>query len=142
MTEHLRRALIHDEGIRLKPYVCPAGKLTIGVGRNIEDNGISLDEAMHLLESDIERTRSELRRTDFWSFVADDPVRSAVLINLCFNIGLSRLLGFKKMIAAIKAKDWGRAADEMKNSLWYRQTGNRARRLVEEMRTGQFKDLK
>jgi len=116
--------IIKHEGLKLKPYICPAGKLTIGVGRNIEDNGISEDEAMYLLENDIKRCENELREI-FPNFDSlPENVRIA-LIDMDFNLGKPRFLQFKKMIAAIKEGDFKRAAEEAKNSKWCRQVGSR-----------------
>ena len=122
--------IIKHEGLKLKPYICPAGKLTIGVGRNIEDNGISEDEAMYLLENDIKRCESELREI-FPNFDSlPENVRIA-LIDMDFNLGKPRFLQFKKMIAAIKEGDFKRAAEEAKNSKWCRQVGSRCEDVCE-----------
>ncbi|MBL4707088.1 MAG: glycoside hydrolase family protein [Flavobacteriales bacterium] len=126
-----------DEGLRLKPYRCSAGKLTIGVGRNIEENGISEEEAIHLLKNDIERSDREVD-----SVFTDSQIKSLsnqrkeVLVNMMFNLGKKKFLKFKKMIDAIQFKNWGRAADEMLDSKWAAQVGRRALRLANIMRTG------
>ena len=91
--------LILHEGLRLKPYRCTAGKLTIGVGRNLEDKGISHDEAMILLRNDIAEVTAQLEQFDW--FRALGPVRRKVLIDMCFNLGMAGLLGFQKMIEAL-----------------------------------------
>jgi lysozyme len=65
-----------------------------------------------------------------------DEVRQRVLANMCFNMGITRLLKFRNMLGAIQLKNWDRAADEMVNSPWYTQVGARAVRLVQAMRTG------
>lgn len=127
--------LILHEGMRLRPYRCTAGKLTIGVGRNLEDKGISHDEAMMLLRNDIKEITRQLER--FGWFRTLGPVRRKVLIDMCFNLGIQGLLGFQKMIEALKRADYGRAADEMVNSRWYGQVGERGRRLERMMRTGE-----
>ena len=127
--------LILHEGLRLKPYRCTAGKLTIGVGRNLEDKGISHDEAMMLLRNDIAEVTAQLERFDW--FRALGPVRRKVLIDMCFNLGMAGLLGFQKMIEALKRADYEAAADEMVYSRWYRQVGERGRRLERMMRTGE-----
>ena len=113
----------HEE-LKLKPYHCPAGKLTIGVGRNIEDNGISEDEAMYLLENDIKRCVNELREI-FPNFDMFDETKKTALIDMIFNLGKTRFLGFKKMIAAIKKADWQTASKEAKDSKWCREVGVR-----------------
>ena len=127
--------LILHEGMRLKPYRCTAGKLTIGVGRNLEDKGITYDEAMFLLRNDIAEVTAQLERFDW--FRALGPVRRKVLVDMAFNLGMAGLLGFQKMIAALARGDYKAAADEMVDSAWYHQVGTRARRLVEMMRTGE-----
>lgn len=127
--------LILHEGLRLKPYRCTAGKLTIGVGRNLEDKGISHHEALFLLRNDIAEVTSQLEQFDWFRTLG--PVRRKVLIDMCFNLGIQGLLGFQKMIEALKRADYGRAADEMVNSRWYGQVGERGRRLERMMRTGE-----
>jgi lysozyme len=127
----------NSKGTRHFPYRCPAGKLTIGYGRNVEDNGITEGEAMAMLRTDILITEAELKANFPWVNNLDD-IRREVLINMCFNIGISRLKGFKKMLAACEIGDFETAAAEMKNSTWYRQVGNRAVELVAQMRTGKY----
>jgi len=129
---NIKEFLIKHEGLKLKPYTCPAGKLTIGVGRNIEDNGISEDEAMILLENDIKRCEAELVDifTEFYTY--PENVRIA-LIDMIFNLGKTRFLKFKKMIQAIKDKDFLKASKEARNSRWCKQVGTRCDDVVEMM---------
>ncbi len=133
LKEHARKA----EGLKLKPYLCPAGKLTIGYGRNLEDNGISVEEAEALLSSDAQSAVSALNRAFDW-FPKLDLARQLVLADMAFNMGMPRLRGFKKMLAAVQAGDFATAAFEMKDSRWYGQVGNRAVKLVQIMRTGEL----
>jgi lysozyme len=135
MMHSIEDQLILHEGLRLKPYRCTAGKLTIGVGRNLEDKGITHDEAMILLCNDIKEITGQLERHSW--YVALGPVRRKVLIDMAFNLGMAGLMGFKQMIEALKRADYERAADEMVNSRWYRQVGERGRRLERMMRTGE-----
>ncbi len=127
--------LILHEGLKLKPYRCTAGKLTIGVGRNLDDKGITHDEALFLLRNDIAEVTAQLERFDWFRTLG--PVRRKVLIDMCFNLGIQGLLGFQKMIEALKRADYERAADEMVNSRWYEQVGERGRRLERMMQTGE-----
>lgn len=131
VTSSKKELIISHEGLKLKPYKCTAGKLTIGVGRNIEDVGISFDEAMFMLDNDIKACIKDMVKLfPGWYQLSEN--QQTVLINMRFNLGLSRFRKFKKMIIAINAKDFDRAAREMMNSLWYRkQVGNRAVELVE-----------
>lgn len=127
--------IIKHEGLRLNPYKCPAGKLTIGVGRNLEDKGITKDEAMMLLQNDILACRKECYSNFVW-FGDIDEVRQGVIIEMCFNLGISRLRGFKKMLKACELRNYTLASQEMLSSLWARQVGNRAKTLAEIMRKG------
>lgn len=128
--------LERDEGLRLKPYRCSAGRLTIGIGRNLDDVGISVEEARHLLHNDIARTAADLDRLlPWWSTL--DEVRQRVLLNMAFNMGAAGLAGFRQTLGFVRAGLWGAAADGMLASLWARQVGPRAVRLAEMMRTGQ-----
>lgn len=131
----IEEQLILHEGLRLKPYRCPAGKLTIGVGRNLEDKGLSEKEALFLLRNDIAEATERLEKLGW--FKALDPVRRKVIVDMAFNLGMSGLLSFKHMIQALNCYDYNTAADEMVDSLWYRQVGKRAERLVKMMRTGE-----
>ena len=135
MMHSIEDQLILHEGMRLRPYRCTAGKLTIGVGRNLEDKGISHHEAMMLLRNDIEEITGQLERHSW--YVALGPVRRKVLIDMAFNLGVQGLSKFRKMIEALKRADYEAAADEMVNSRWYRQVGERGRRLERMMRTGE-----
>ncbi len=127
--------LVRDEGLRLKPYKCTAGKLTIGVGRNIEDNGITDEEARFLLSNDIWRCIQDLDLSlPFWKTESDN--RQRALLNMCFNIGINRLLGFKNMLSHMRNKEYNKAADEALNSKWAKQVGKRAERIAELIRKG------
>jgi len=121
--------LIRDEGLRLKPYRCPAGKLTIGVGRNLDDVGITEDEARVLLSGDILRAESTLRRNLSWFMTAPEPVQRG-LANMCFNLGFVGLSQFGKMLSALASKDYAAAAAEALKSKWATQVGARAERIA------------
>ena len=116
--------LIKHEGLKLKPYTCPAGKLTIGVGRNLEVLGISKDEAMYMLKNDVKRCENELREI-FPDFDELPENVRLVLIDMIFNLGKTRFLGFKHMIQAVKNRDWNKMIEEMKNSRWCEQVKSR-----------------
>ena len=130
----LRDDLIRHEGLRLKPYRDTEGVLTIGVGHNLAE-GISEHIAMLMLDDDIQRHSEELERAHPVVNLVGE-VRRDVLINMAFNLGVSRLSGFRKMWAAIHAKDWYIASAEMLDSKWARQVGKRATELAEMMRSG------
>lgn len=148
LTEQLKS----HEGLSLKVYLCPKGKKTIGYGYNIESNmlnipddliasyernGISKTEAEILLTRCISECRKTLL-TRVEGFNSLDSTRQDTLINLCFNMGISRLMEFKQMLRAVREGDFKTAADEMKDSKWYHQVGLRSKILVEQMRTGRY----
>ena len=131
----LKRQIRLHEGERLKVYKCTAGKLTIGVGRNLEDRGITPEESSYLLENDLRTFQVELLRKLPW--VADlDDVRQRVLIDMAFNLGIAGLLTFKNTLAAIKRGDYEKGARGMLDSKWASQVGKRAERLSTMMLTG------
>lgn len=127
--------LLEHEGLKLKPYRCPAGKLTIGVGRNLEERGISEEEALYLLDNDISECIKDLQKifTDAESFATLPENVQRVLIDMRFNLGASGFRCFKKMIKAVKDRDFTRAALEMQDSKWFEQVGNRGSVLVKMM---------
>lgn len=124
------------EGLKLKPYHCTSGKLTIGYGRNLEAKGISKGEAESMLLSDIAEVEEKLVRTGFLSGLND--ARKAVLINMAFQLGFNGLSKFRNMLAAVQSEQYALAASEMLDSLWAKQTPNRAKELSEQMLTGEF----
>lgn len=132
MIAELRR----DEGVRLKPYRDTVGKLTIGVGRNLDDVGISEDEANAMLQNDISGACGDLDDALPW-WETLDPVRQRVLVNMCFNMGIETLLGFHATLGAIQRGDWQAAHDGMLASHWADQVGARAQRLANMMLTGE-----
>ncbi len=166
-----RDQLIKDEGLKLFPYRCTAGKLTIGVGRNLDDNpltadecmvflmarpqiklnnteikevrklltaefiqnGITEDEAYYLLDNDIEKVSNELRKNLPW--IASAPVEvQNILTNMAFQMGIRGLLTFRNTLRHIQNGYYNLAAENMKKSLWFRQTPGRARRLIKRMK--------
>lgn len=128
--------LQRHEGLRLKPYTDTVGKLTIGVGRNLTDRGISEAEAGVLLANDIEAVRLELTNNWPWWLQLDD-VRQRVVMDMAFNMGVPVLMTFGRFLARLKRGEFDAAAAEMLASLWARQVGDRAQRLAKMMRTGQ-----
>ena len=137
MNKLIEQLKIH-EGVKLKPYKCSAGKLTIGVGKNIEDNGITLEEAEYLLQNDIAEARSQLLHAFPWMGEFNDA-RISAMINFTFNVGIGTVKKFENTLAYMQSGDWDKAADEMMDSRWARQVGNRALEVTEQIRTGKWR---
>ena len=133
--ERLIEELKRDEGVELKAYQDTEGIWTIGIGRNLQDVGVSMDEAEYMLANDIDVAGGELQRTFDW-FEGLSDARQRVCINMCFNLGLTRLLGFKKFLAAMAVGDWETAGVEMLDSKWSRQVGARSTRLKDLLLEG------
>lgn len=126
---------MRDEGCRLKPYKDTVGKTTIGYGRNLDDVGISALEAEVLLDHDLASAELECRKAFAW-FADLNDVRQRVICNMAFNMGLPKLRGFTKTLAAIEARDYDLASQHMLASKWAAQVGSRAVRLARMMRDG------
>ena len=134
--QRLQDMLIRHEGLRLKPYKCPAGHLTIGVGRNLEANGISEREAMTLLENDINWAAACAASFDWFPGLSGP--RQAAIIDMVFNLGPDRFRGFRRMIGALARGDYAEAAREAMDSKWATQVGARAVRVTGMIRSGEW----
>jgi len=131
----LKADLLRSEGMRLKPYRDTTGNLTIGVGHNLDSDGITQEEADYIFEDDMEKVLNELDRFPQYQNIRDD-VRSMVIDEMAFNMGVNKVMKFKAMWEAIGNKDWEGAANAMLDSRWARQVGTRAIRLANVMRSG------
>ena len=132
--QRLINLLKKHEGLRLKPYKCTAGKLSIGYGRNLEDMGISEVEAMVMLRHDIEQCYQEL---DIFSWFTDlDQVRQEAMVNMLYNLGLPTFLEFKKTLKYMAEGAYSQAAEEMLRSKWADQVGDRAKEIAYMVDTG------
>lgn len=126
------------EGLSVLPYTCPTGHLTIGYGHNLE-NGISKEAAEFILQQDLQAAKKALsNRFAWWKQL--DEVRRFVLVDMCFNMGIDKVCGFKKMLSAIARGDYHTAATEMINSRWAGQVGHRATELAKMMKSGEYHD--
>lgn len=131
----VRAQLRVDEDERLRLYKCSAGKWSIGIGRNLEDKGIRPDEMELMFVNDMKDAEADCKAL-FPSFDTLSDARKAVLLNMAFNLGRDRLAKFQMFRGAVMAKAWDQAADEMLDSLWAKQVGERAQRLAKMMREG------
>lgn len=130
-----KQDLTRDECLKLKPYPDTRGKLTIGIGRNLDDDGISPAEADFLLTNDISGVIQSLDMAiPYWKNLSEP--RQRAIANMAFNMGLHGLLGFRDMLAAIRAGDFNAASQAALNSEWAKQTGARAQRIAVLLATG------
>lgn len=127
--------LKRDESFRSKPYKDTTGHLTIGYGRNLDDDGIYESEAEGMLVNDVASASEQLDRALPWTAQLD-AVRRGVLLNMTFNMGIRGLIQFHATLALVQKGDYEGAADEMLKSSWAEEVGPRAQRLSQQMRTG------
>ena len=133
----IKEYIKENEGLRLKPYKCSAGKSTIGWGRNLDDKGISENEAELMLTEDINDCIDSLCGIfNYLGLRLLSEKRQLVLIDMIFNLGASRFSKFKKMIQAVKDRDFEEAAKQLLESRYAKQVPNRANRNAEMMREG------
>tara|TARA_R110002153_G_scaffold65465_3_gene175030 strand:- start:910 stop:1326 length:417 start_codon:yes stop_codon:yes gene_type:complete len=123
------------EGVEHKPYTDTVGKLTIGVGRNLDDRGLSDHEIDFLLQNDIQLVEEEL---DQWwpHWRSLNQTRQLVVADMMFNMGRPRLSQFKMFLAALQAANYEMASTEMLDSKWAGQVKGRATTLADMMSTG------
>ena len=142
MIEKLTAQLRRDEGTRETAYQDHLGFWTIGVGRLIDSRkpgaGLRPDEIDYLLKNDIADRVQALTKALPW-FAALDEARRGVLVNMAFQLGTDGLLGFKSTLALVAAGKYSEASEQMLKSKWATQTPARAKRLAEQMKTGEWK---
>lgn len=144
--------LVMHEGIRLNPYLCTEGYATIGVGRNLDTNPLTPDEkvvcgdilsgitksaAFYLLRNDIDRVIKECEK-NFLIWERLDDERQYALLDMVFQLGISGVKKFKKMLAAMGVGDWKEAAKQCLDSKYAQQTPERAKRIAKTIETGKF----
>jgi lysozyme len=139
VTDKLLEMLKRHEGVRSHVYLCSAGYETIGVGRNISKSGMGLsdDEVNYLLENDIVRVIKELSSEYPW-FKDLDDVRKDAMIDISFNLGATRLRGFRRALAAMEVADYKMAAKEFLDSKWSRDVKGRATELCYMIEMGSY----
>ena len=140
-----------SEGFSATRYLCPAGKITQGYGRNLEAHPLTEEEEAELnVDGTVSETVAEkwalhelldceIKLMSNIIYKNQSPVRKAVLLDMCFNIGYTGLMKFKKMWFALGNKDFAEASRQAKDSAWYVQVGNRGKRNVEIIASNQIK---
>lgn len=155
--------IIYDEGEKLTIYKDTEGYWTIGVGHLLTKSPskdeairqldklvgtghygyINKQESRQILEKDINQTIKQIGRTELIDvYTSLDIIRRTALVNMCFQLGVQGVLQFKKMIQHLNAREYEKAADEALNSKWARQTPNRAKRVTDVIRYGDYRGYK
>lgn len=130
--QQLLEMLERHEGYRAQPYICSEGATTIGIGRNLDVNGISRDEALYMLNNDVCQVETDIRRA--WAHFDDlSETRKIVILNMCFQMGVAGVMEFTRMLNALEVGDFALAGDEMLDSRWRDQTQGRAFELAQIM---------
>lgn len=139
------------EGFRSTCYLCSEGKKTIGIGHNLEareftkeelkaigdwEKGITKNAAYMILRNDIQICLQDLKKLGFWYYL--DNERQYALLDMCFQLGFQGLMKFKKMLEAIRVKDYEQAAYQCLDSQYGKQTPKRAKRISQLLRTGRW----
>lgn len=135
MQLSLENQLRRDEGVSTKLYYDSMNIPTIGVGFNLKDPGLMPEEIDFILKNRIRLITKDLLQAFPWAEFIDEPRRNA-LLNMAYNMGITRLRGFKKFLVAMEARDWNEASNEMLNSIWHSQVPQRSMRLAEQVRKG------
>lgn len=141
--EQLLAMLKRHEGVESHAYECSEGKITVGVGRNIDSEGgigLSEEEIDFLLKNDIERCIIELSSEYDW-FVDLDDIRKDAMVDIAFNLGITRLRLFKRALAAMAEGNYKQAATEFLDSKWAKQVGGRALELTDMISSGEYADV-
>lgn len=136
LADQLRR----DEGEKLSAYQDKLGFWTIGVGILIDARkagGITREESAYLLANRITSKTKELFEVMPWISSLDEP-RRAALLNMAFQLGVPGLCGFPSMLKAVREQRWADAETHALDSLWAKQTPERAKRVAQQLRTGEW----
>ena len=141
--EKLLAMLKRHEGVESHAYECSEGKITVGVGRNIDAEGgigLSEEEIDFLLQNDIQRCIVELSSEYDW-FIDLDDVRKDAMVDIAFNLGITRLRLFKRALAAMAVGNYKEASTEFLDSKWAKQVGSRALELTDMIASGEYVDV-
>lgn len=136
---NIEKELIDEEGLRLEAYKDSLGNWTVGVGHLMKSDcgRITLKQAGLWLFEDIQIARQEcIKNIPCWADLNEE--RQYVLISMMFNMGATKLKGFKKMLLALNNGAYSIAAKEMLDSLWAKQVKGRATKLAKIMETGKI----
>ena len=149
LWDDIQKRLLLHEGCVDHVYICPKDYKTIGIGRNLQTNPltakekevvkdlnkITVEQALFLLKNDIKRCMKDLISNVSFFYQLDDE-RQYALLDMCFNMGIKRLLGFKRMLNAMLIGDYRGAAKECLMSKYAADVGKRAQRIARLIETG------
>lgn len=145
------KRLEFHEGFRSAPYLCPSKKITIGIGHNTEarewtpeekkaigdwKKGITKNAAYMILRNDINLCLADLKKLGFWYYL--DNERQYALLDMCFQLGFQGLSKFKKMLEAIRVKDYAEAEKQCLTSEYAKQTPKRAQRIARLLKSARW----
>lgn len=136
VSAYMKEQIKKHEGLRLRMYKDTKGIATVGYGFNLEANDIPKEMAEGLFELKYKEHRLELISKKPW-ITKLDPVRQGILYDMAYNMGVPKLLTFVNTLRAIEEGRYADAANNMEQSLWYKQVGGRAKTLVNQMKTGE-----
>jgi len=136
MNPYIKDMLTRDEGLRQFPYKDTVGKTTIGIGRNLDDVGLTEIEVYFLFFNDLKRVEDQAKTFPWYAKL--NEARQAVILNMIFNLGIRGFTGFVTTLSLIGKGKYAEAADQMLKSKWAGQVGARAQRLAEQMRLGTY----
>jgi len=138
-TNNIKDQLKRDESEKLFPYKDSVGKITIGVGHNLTDDGIPQTISDALLNYDLQKVYGHLSTVPWMvKLQSTDNIRWNVLVNMCFNMGFGGLMSFKTFLGLMEQGKWNEAATDGRSTVWYKQVGARAERLMKQLETGEW----
>ncbi len=133
--ERLSERLEVEEGCELYPYQCTQGYTSLGIGRNLQSRGITKDEALYMLKTDIEIITNELNANfPWWKDMSEN--RRLALADLAFNLGMPKLKAFKRCLAYMEEGKYAESAMELLDSNYARQLPARSQRNADLIREG------
>ncbi len=131
----LLQQIKEHEGLRLFPYKCPAGKLTIGYGHNLQDNGLTKTACEFILYDDIDEAKRNLKTIFGGEFFENLPKNKKIaLIDMMFNLGMVKFLTFKRFVFAVETQNWENASYEVIHSRAYEQNKKRYKKIAEQIK--------
>ena len=147
MYDELKAQLAYEEGKKLTKYKCTEGHWTIGIGHNLDakpkmrgwviPDTITDKECDAIFTVDVQDTVEAMAKA-YPNIKVLAPARRDALLNMAFQMGSSGVMKFKGMLKALDNQEWKKAEQEALDSLWAKQTPNRAKRVAHQLYTGEY----